>query len=355
MPDENLEFTAVYGGHVHKYVSDITKKMTCTDDGIMTYTCSCGDTYTEDIKATGHNYEAITPSLDKKDAKCTFCCTNCGDKYDYALDYAVINSSGRKFNLLYEFQLTDDDLNTEMQPDGEINVRIPLTDLHSNATKVTVIRTNPDGSKTVVPAKIENGFLIITCDHFTPYEVVFDVPCDNHVRGEWIVTKKASCTEQGSKHAYCTECEKDVFHESIDKLSHTESDWITDKAATCSSVGKKHTECTACHTTIHSDEIAKLPHNYSTVTVEPTCTEEGYVQHTCSCGDSYKDSYVSATGHSDTNGDGACDSCGKNISSSNCDCMCHSSGFTGFIWKILRFFYKLFGSNKVCDCGSVHY
>lgn len=355
MPDENLEFTAVYGGHVHKYVSDITKKMTCTDDGIMTYTCSCGDTYTEDIKATGHNYEAITPSLDKKDAKCTFCCTNCGDKYDYALDYAVINSSGRKYNLLYEFQLTDDDLNTEMQPDGEINVRIPLTDLHSNATRVTVIRTNPDGSKTIVPAKIENGFLIITCDHFTPYEVVFDVPCDSHVCGEWIVTKKATCTEEGSKHAYCTECEKDVFHESIDKLSHTESKWIIDKAATCSSVGKKHTECTVCHATIQTSEIAKLPHNYSTVTVEPTCTEEGYVQHVCSCGDSYKDSYVSATGHSDTNGDGACDSCGKNLSASNCDCMCHSSGFTGFIWKILRFFYKLFGSNKVCDCGSLHY
>lgn len=355
MPDENLEFTAVYGGHVHKYVSDITKKMTCTDDGIMTYTCSCGDTYTEDIKATGHNYEAITPSLDKKDAKCTFCCTNCGDKYDYALDYAVINSSGRKYNLLYEFQLTDDDLNTEMQPDGEINVRIPLTDLHSNATRVTVIRTNPDGSKTIVPAKIENGFLIITCDHFTPYEVVFDVPCDSHVCGEWIVTKKATCTEEGSKHAYCTECEKDVFHESIDKLPHTESKWIIDKAATCSSVGKKHTECTVCHATIQTSEIAKLPHNYSTVTVEPTCTEEGYVQHVCSCGDSYKDSYVSATGHSDTNGDGACDSCGKNLSASNCDCMCHSSGFTGFIWKILRFFYKLFGSNKVCDCGSLHY
>ena len=38
-----------------------------------------------------------------------------------------------------------------------------------------------------------------------------------------------------------------------------------------------------------------------------------------------------------------------------CDCNCHKSGFMGFIWKIIRFFSKLFGVNKVCDCGKVHY
>ncbi len=38
-----------------------------------------------------------------------------------------------------------------------------------------------------------------------------------------------------------------------------------------------------------------------------------------------------------------------------CDCNCHKSGFMGFIWKIIRFFSKLFGVNKVCDCGKAHY
>lgn len=38
-----------------------------------------------------------------------------------------------------------------------------------------------------------------------------------------------------------------------------------------------------------------------------------------------------------------------------CDCNCHKSGFMGFIWKIVRFFSKLFGVNKVCDCGKAHY
>lgn len=38
-----------------------------------------------------------------------------------------------------------------------------------------------------------------------------------------------------------------------------------------------------------------------------------------------------------------------------CSCNCHNSGFMGIIWKILRFFYKLFGTNKTCACGVSHY
>ena len=40
-------------------------------------------------------------------------------------------------------------------------------------------------------------------------------------------------------------------------------------------------------------------HTYETEVVAPNCTEQGYTLHTCTgCGDSYKDTYVSALGHS---------------------------------------------------------
>ena len=40
-------------------------------------------------------------------------------------------------------------------------------------------------------------------------------------------------------------------------------------------------------------------HTYKTEVVAPNCTEQGYTLHTCTgCGDSYKDTYVSALGHS---------------------------------------------------------
>ncbi len=49
---------------IHSYTSTITKAATCTENGTLTYTCSCGDSYTESIPATGHEYneEVIAPT-----------------------------------------------------------------------------------------------------------------------------------------------------------------------------------------------------------------------------------------------------------------------------------------------------
>ena len=38
-------------------------------------------------------------------------------------------------------------------------------------------------------------------------------------------------------------------------------------------------------------------HSYTDVVTAPTCTEKGYTTHTCSCGDSYVDTYTDALGH----------------------------------------------------------
>ncbi|MDE6001543.1 MAG: leucine-rich repeat domain-containing protein [Clostridia bacterium] len=40
-------------------------------------------------------------------------------------------------------------------------------------------------------------------------------------------------------------------------------------------------------------------HSYTETVIAPTCTQQGYTLHTCTCGDNYKDSYISATGHSE--------------------------------------------------------
>ena len=39
--------------HKHSYTSEVTKVATCSTDGTKTFTCSCGDSYTEKIVATG--------------------------------------------------------------------------------------------------------------------------------------------------------------------------------------------------------------------------------------------------------------------------------------------------------------
>ena len=42
----------------HSYTSEETKAPTCTEKGVMTYTCACGDTYTEEIAATGEHADS---------------------------------------------------------------------------------------------------------------------------------------------------------------------------------------------------------------------------------------------------------------------------------------------------------
>ena len=45
--------------HTHSYsTSKITKKATCTGEGVMTYYCSCGATRTQSIPVTGHTMVA---------------------------------------------------------------------------------------------------------------------------------------------------------------------------------------------------------------------------------------------------------------------------------------------------------
>lgn len=39
-------------------------------------------------------------------------------------------------------------------------------------------------------------------------------------------------------------------------------------------------------------------HSYSATIIEPTCTDKGYTEYICACGDSYKDNFTATLGHS---------------------------------------------------------
>ena len=43
--------------HAHNYSSEATIDATCTEAGLMTYRCDCGDSYTEVIEALGHSFD----------------------------------------------------------------------------------------------------------------------------------------------------------------------------------------------------------------------------------------------------------------------------------------------------------
>ena len=41
-------------------------------------------------------------------------------------------------------------------------------------------------------------------------------------------------------------------------------------------------------------------------------------------------------------------------SSNDCSCGCHVTGIKNIIFRIINFFQKLFGLNKICACGAAH-
>ena len=67
--------------HVHSYTSKITKAATCTEAGVKTFTCTCGDSYTETIPAKGHSYTSkVTAPTCTAQGYTTSTCS-CGDSY----------------------------------------------------------------------------------------------------------------------------------------------------------------------------------------------------------------------------------------------------------------------------------
>lgn len=110
-------------------------------------------------------------------------------------------------------------------------------------------------------------------------------------------------------------------------------------------------------------------HSYETKVVSPTCTEGGYTLHTCSCGESYKDSETQALGHN-AKGDYSttntvhwqlCGTCGKHAYEAthkyNTNNVCTDCGYTltiddqhSFTLSDDRYYYTMTSWN--CDISN---
>lgn len=69
--------------HAHSYTATVTKQPTCTAEGVKTFRCFCGDSYTEAISAAGHVFGAYVYNNDATEAADgteTAACTICGAK-----------------------------------------------------------------------------------------------------------------------------------------------------------------------------------------------------------------------------------------------------------------------------------
>lgn len=56
--------------HEHNYTGKVTKEATCSEKGVKTFTCACGDSYTKDIKKLSHKYSEATCTAAKTCSVC---------------------------------------------------------------------------------------------------------------------------------------------------------------------------------------------------------------------------------------------------------------------------------------------
>lgn len=104
-----------------------------------------------------------------------------------------------------------------------------------------------------------------------------------HSFGNWVITKKADCTNDGSRERSCTVCQK-TETETISKLGHSYSTaWTTDKAAGCTTTGTKSHHCERCDAKTDITEIPAVGHKFGEWKIirNATSTREGLKQRIC--------------------------------------------------------------------------
>ena len=271
--------------HTHVYEKEIISNPTCETVGYAKETCKlCGESYTENIKATGHAWDAgkIT-----KDASCeetgvkTYTCTSCK-----ATKTEDIKALGHK-------EVKDAAVEVTCEKDG-------LTEgSHCSVCNKVLVAQNVVkalGHKEVKDAAVE-----ATCEkdgltegsHCSVCNKVITeqkkIPATGHAWDAGKVTKEATCEEAGVKTYTCTSC-KATKTEDIKALGHKE---VKDAAveATCEKDGlTEGSHCSVCNKVI--TEQKKIPatgHEFSSwkTISQATVFSPEKQSHSCSaCGKS---------------------------------------------------------------------
>lgn len=234
------------------------------------------------------------------------------------------------------------------------------------STKTTTITSNDSNVVEIgVNGKLKavgEGSAIIT---ITALDGGVSTSCTVTVTHNYFKTVvEPSCSLEGMDVFTCTGCGDNYTGSIVPPLGHSFTNYVSNNDATCTADGTKTAKCDRCDVTdtIADTGSAKGHTIVIDKAVAPACTETGLTEgsHCSVCNTVLvKQEVIPATGHNDSNSDGICDSCGDDLGthtpSENCTCICHKGGFMGFIYKIIRIFWKFFGTNKACACGQIHY
>ena len=235
----------------HNYESVVTTEATCTQNGLMTYTCSaCGDSYTETINATGH-------TLTQVGAKAPTCTEAGYEAYEHCSSctyttYKEIASDGHK----YENSVT-------------------------------------------APTCTEGGYTTYTCSVCGDTYTADQTQALDHTEVNDAAVAP-TCTETGlTEGSHCFVCGTVLVKQTVvSATGHSYDDGVVTTDPMCTVAGVKTFTCTCGDS--YTEPIQAKGHSYTPVVTDPTCTAEGYTTNTCSnCGDTYTSDKKAALGHTE--------------------------------------------------------
>lgn len=254
--EQTTEETTV---HTHTEVTEEVKA-TCTKNGLKTVKCSdCGEIISETVlTATGHSEEKTTiePTCTET-GKETVTCTVC----DELISETILNATGHS-----EIFSGTKDAHTECEICYEI-----LSADHTYKTSTTNASCTLDGGTTYV---CECG-----------YNYTETIPATGHT--EKTATVDATCTVDGKTTVSCSVCTETLSETVIPATGHSEENGAG---------ADIHTKCSVCGNTVKDGTY----HDYTDeVTTQNTCTSEGVLTHTCTCGWSYTEAIPASHKKSD--------------------------------------------------------
>lgn len=315
--------------HIHSY-NGVRTNPTCTEEGRVIYSCSCGDSYTETVPATGHkcNWEITTEPLCTVKGEESLICNVCGEVVDTRevdakghgeLLWSIVKQPTCTEAGLEQHTCKDCGATIESRPVASTG-HIPgvwvgsvaatcgtpgKEELHCKSCDEVLSTRDVPATGHNYKSEVTNatcttsGITVFTCINCgDTYEDI--TPATGHKAGNFVISKQPACTEKGLKTQSCITCGEILATEEIPANGHSESGWITDTQPDCTNEGHRHTECNVCHVVINADSIPKTSHTEGSwnVSKEPTCTEKGIKTQNCiTCGTILATEEIPATGH----------------------------------------------------------
>ena len=297
--------------HTHAHEGAVTNAATCEAEGVMTYTCSCGDTYTEAIAALGHSYEegvcacGATEPTEAPSEEATEEATEevTEEETEEETEEAKAELSGETRKIYYynveswdevwaAWSFDEEDFDDVAHPGEEMDGETALEN-------VWVIRVPVEADEVLFSDGIEvteelleqERLAGVTVTHEEEVRLEDDEFYDLYQDEEWANYAKAV----------------KALEETEAPAEHTCSyEGVVTKEATCEAEGEMTYACTCGDS--YTKVIAAIGHNYEDTQIAPTCEAAGEITYTCvNCGDSNTE-VMPALGHEYA--EGKCTRCG---------------------------------------------